>query len=66
MENLINLGLPNSDRINFSLDNEVIFWTMTFKVKTRELYEAAREAGSLVSKIEEALVRLGYMKLTTL
>jgi hypothetical protein len=65
MENLINSGSSNSDRINFSRDNEVIFWTLRFKVKTRELYEAAREAGSLVSKIEEALLRLGYIKLST-
>ncbi|MBC7914668.1 MAG: DUF3606 domain-containing protein [Pyrinomonadaceae bacterium] len=66
MENLINSDSLNSMRINFSQDHEVIYWATRFKVKTRELYEAAFEAGSLVSKIEEALVRLGYIKHSTI
>ncbi|MBC7914287.1 MAG: DUF3606 domain-containing protein [Pyrinomonadaceae bacterium] len=62
MKNLDNIVNFDQGRINFSLDNEVIYWAQKFKVSARQLYEAAREAGSSISQTEKALIKLGHLE----
>jgi hypothetical protein len=61
MDNLEERGEADRSRINFSQDHEITYWTAKFKVSVQQLYSAAREAGSSVTRIEEALLRMGCL-----
>ena len=56
-------GNPDSDRISLQEDYEVRYWTHKWNISKEQLAEAEKKAGSsVVRKIHDALVGLGYIQ----